>query len=149
MKNKHDEISENIIEILINWGSIFVHVMYWPIKIKFKHVILNHWIKRLFRKKNRIFYGFLFFFYLWFINLYDTMDKYNFHCKMERFQWKITSYTVNYNGIYRNDNHMAIIDVTPRQINDVQCIISKSFWPTSPPPPPEKKKFLQHTHVTY
>lgn len=55
------------------------------------------------------------------------MDKYNFHCKMERFQWKMTSYTVNYNGIYRNDNHMAIIDVTPRQINDVQCIISKSF----------------------
>lgn len=44
---------------------------------------------------------------------------------MEMFQWKFTSYSVNNNGIYRNDNHIAIIDVTPRQINDVQCIISK------------------------
>lgn len=79
------------------------------------------------------------FFYPWFTNFYDTIDKYNFYCKMEMFQWKFTSYSVNNNGIYRNDNHIAIIDVTPRQINDVQCIISKWFWPTSPPPLPKKK----------
>lgn len=64
-----------------------------------------------------------------FTNFYDTIDKYNFYCKMEMFQWKFTSYSVNNNGIYRNDNHIAIIDVTPRQMvrSDVQCIISKSF----------------------
>lgn len=65
---------------------------------------------------------------------------------MERFQWKFTSYSVNNIGIYRNDNHIAIIDVTARQTVRSDALYLNNFDQHHPPP---EKKFLQHTHITY